>query len=248
MSKPPYVRAHFVERLISGICHDIGAPARHAVQFTQLLNDNLDENTDSPMEEKHKRWLSMVHDSGKEIQTMLSSLPILSRLSMRSSEMIQLDLHDLWNRSFSFHKECTISDGTQIEITVNEAWPTIVGCEEHWRMLFSCLLENAFVFQPKTSEHVIQLAVYCELVETELRFSLEDNGIGVSENQRKEMSRAFKRLNGRDEYPGIGMGLTYCEYIAELNNATLSFAESSLGGLLVSYSQPYIQSHTQLSP
>ena len=71
----------------------------------------------------------------------------------------------------------------------------------------------------------------------ELVFTLDDNGIGTSESQRQDIARPFKKLHADDDFPGMGMGLAYCTVIAEVNNASLSFDESPMGGLRVVYRQ-----------
>jgi len=62
---------------------------------------------------------------------------------------------------------------------------------------------------------------------------VEDNGIGVTENLWPVLTTPFKRMQSDTDYPGIGMGLTYCDRIAELNGTDLTFGLSALGGLAV---------------
>lgn len=234
-----HVSIKFVEKLIRGICHDFGAPVRHATQFSQMLNQS---DLQKGMEDKHLRWLSMIEESGVQMQAMLTSLSLLSRLTMQTDQTTRLDLRVIFDRLLSFHQRaCSNHVKHEVDITINEDWPSIIGCEHHWTTLFSCLIENALMYQPKDPEHAIKLKVCCGHVNSKLTFTLEDNGIGASEHQRNEMARPFKRLNRPEDYPGIGMGLAYCECIAELNNAQLNFNESQLGGLCVTYTQSITQ-------
>ena len=230
------INTAFLESLLSGVCHDIGAPARHIVQFSQML-EQLDEG--ASLDEKHRRWLSIVQQSGQEIQAMLGSLSLLSRLSKLAEKVTRLELSDLFERAWHHHKVHTLAPNRQLELTFEGAWPIIVGCHEHWYQLFSHLIENAIIFQPADPHHVIHVKVTCACDGADLTLSIEDNGIGASEHQCSQMCRAFKQLNHKEDYPtaGLGMGLTYCNYIAELNGGTLSLGESHLGGLCVEYQQ-----------
>ena len=233
-----HVRTRFVEELIRGMGHDIGAPARHIVHFAEMLSEQA---VNVPLEDKHERWLGMIQDSGRQIQAMLASLAKLSRLSVRSNKLEQLDLRGIFDKQVAFHQEHSVSNDVQVNITLNSEWPEVMGSGEHWSTLFSNLLENACKFQPVDSEHVIQIAAYCEYDNSGLRFVIEDNGIGVRETQWQDIARPFKRLHSTDDYVGVGMGLAYCDFIAELNDATLSFDASELGGLRVTYCQPNVQ-------
>lgn len=228
------VSSHFIEELIRGLGHDVGAPARHIVHFSQMLSER---DLQAPMEDKHLDWLEMIHDSGKQIQDMLSSLTKLSRLSMIASDTALLDLGELFNKQLAFHQEYTLADGIQLETNLPDTWPETQGNNEHWQTLFSCLLENACKFQPKKDIHKVKISASCEYDSSNLTFVLEDNGIGVRETQWENIARPFKRLHSPDEYEGIGMGLAYCNFIAELNQANLHFGSSKLGGLKVTYRQ-----------
>lgn len=76
-----------MQELIRGIGHDVGAPARHIVHFSQMLDEDIEADT---LSEKHRRWLELIQNSGRQIQNMLTCLTKLSRLSGRAGEMEKL--------------------------------------------------------------------------------------------------------------------------------------------------------------
>ncbi|TBR42141.1 hypothetical protein CBF23_007595 [Marinomonas agarivorans] len=223
----------FVANLTRGICHDVGAPVRHVVQFTQMLND---DHAIDALDDKHKRWFALIHDGGVQMQNMLSALSELSRLS-HAKQLVPVDLKQLFLNVARIHRGHIEGVRQDINLELKGNWPEIYGVQEHWYTLFSCLLENALKFQPQNEHHVVEISVCCEEKKSELLFCIDDNGIGLLEHQREDITRAFKRLNSVEDYSGLGMGLTYCSYIAELNDAKLSFDNSALGGLKVTYRQ-----------
>jgi light-regulated signal transduction histidine kinase (bacteriophytochrome) len=44
---------------------------------------------------------------------------------------------------------------------------------------------------------------------------VSDNGIGVQAQYAEQIFGLFKRLHGRDEYPGSGIGLAICQRVIE---------------------------------
>jgi len=55
-----------------------------------------------------------------------------------------------------------------------------------------------------------------------------DNGIGIEEQYAKQIFEVFKRLHGRDEFSGSGIGLAICRRIA-LNHNGAIYIESEVG-------------------
>lgn len=227
------VSTEFVDRLVRGICHDMGAPTRHIVQFSQMLNNSPKGKVEP---EKQLKWLSFINDSGLKAQEMLSSL---SKLSMISSSQAteSLNLRFVFEQVVDNLKLNNMEQWKTVELTVNEQWPVVEGVRSHWQLLFTYLLQNAVLFQPKDADHSVFINVQLNKHNDMVYLEVDDNGIGLTEYQMAEATKPFKRFNPVEDYDGIGMGLTYCDYISQLNNGSIDFKQSELGGLKVTYRQ-----------
>lgn len=227
------VTALLLEKLVRGIGHDMGAPSRHITHFSERLLEQLSND----LSDNQLEYLQFINQSGEQLQRMINGLNQLTKLSTPKQVPNQLNLETIFRQQLEFHQTCTASPLTISEIKEPTCWPSVSGYEIHWQTLFSALLENAFKFHSTKLGHTIEIVTEFEISDTDFTFTIEDNGIGIRDSQFSDLGRAFKQFNNCGDYPGEGLGLYFCQLIAELNQATLSFSRSQLGGLKACYQQ-----------
>jgi signal transduction histidine kinase len=77
---------------------------------------------------------------------------------------------------------------------------------------------------------VPEVVVSAERTGEEWRFSVTDNGIGIEPRHRDRIFGMFKRLHGRDEYEGSGIGLALCKRIVEREEGRVGVEAAPAGG------------------
>src|SRR5581483_3056470 len=87
-----------------------------------------------------------------------------------------------------------------------EADPTQLG------QLFQNLISNAVKFR---GERPPVVEITAERAGEDWRFAVRDNGIGIAPEYLDRIFVIFRRLHGRTEYPGTGIGLAICKKIVE---------------------------------
>jgi light-regulated signal transduction histidine kinase (bacteriophytochrome) len=92
--------------------------------------------------------------------------------------------------------------------------------------VFQNLLGNAIKYRAPGRKPEVR--VDCESLERECLFSVKDNGVGFAPHYAELIFHPFKRLHGRAEYSGAGIGLAICKRIIEAHGGRI-WAESLPG-------------------
>jgi light-regulated signal transduction histidine kinase (bacteriophytochrome) len=90
--------------------------------------------------------------------------------------------------------------------------PTLNADSSQLLQVFQNLIGNAIKFHGDEPPHV---HVSAEPAEDGWRFSIRDNGLGIEPQFAERVFEIFKRLHGRDRYPGSGIGLAICKRVIE---------------------------------
>ena len=104
--------------------------------------------------------------------------------------------------------------------------PTIAIHESRLAQVFQNLIGNAIKYSDKEAPRVQITAAeqdgWCV-------FSVVDNGIGIDAQYAEQIFGLFKRLHGRDQYPGSGIGLALCQRVVEQYGGRIWLERSTPG-------------------
>ena len=104
--------------------------------------------------------------------------------------------------------------------------PIVVIHESRLAQLFQNLISNAIKYRGK---EVSRVHVAAEERDGWCTFSVADNGIGIEPQYADRIFGLFKRLHGRDEYPGSGIGLAICQRVVEQYGGRIWLERSTPG-------------------
>src|SRR5690606_17821921 len=99
------------------------------------------------------------------------------------------------------------------------------------------LLGNAIKYSPQSN----RVEVLLEYEDDSVRVNIKDQGIGITEEQQKQLFTRFYRAEGTDKIPGVGIGLYLSKEIIERHGGTVG-VESVFGkGSMFYFTLPIAQ-------
>lgn len=184
--------------------HDLREPLRNITNFSQLLQLKLKGKEDREMEE----FVNIIHKNTIHMNRLIVDTLEFTRLTNSETNNQKVDLNETIKNIKSTITNTLVKKNAQIELL--SPLPIIVTNESLLFSVFKNLIENGINY----NEHQAPLI---QINHTEkggfYRFSVTDNGIGISEKYHKTIFEMFKRLQNRDKYEGSGMGLANCKKI-----------------------------------
>ncbi|MBI5186424.1 MAG: HAMP domain-containing protein [Nitrospinae bacterium] len=174
------------------------------------------------LEEDMPEALQFILRSVSKMDSLLMGLLRLSRLGRQALGIKELDMNKLLAKASGDFEFRLKESGTTLTV---DALPPCKGDEMQLNMVFSNLLDNALKYLDKGRKGVIRVSGKQE--EGQVRYCVEDNGIGISPEHQAKVFEIFHRLNPGDS-PGEGLGLTIVRKVLESHGGRI-WVESAKG-------------------
>lgn len=185
--------------------HDLQAPIRGIISFTNLLNRQLKDR----LGEKEKEYLGFIINNAMSMSKLIKALLTYSRINTQEVNFQALDVNGLLdNLLYELHPILT---DKQAKVHYRDLPIRMRADAIKVRQLFQNLISNGLKFVPTDRKPVIEIK--CIEQADYYFFSVKDNGIGLSEEFKEQIFLIFKRLHHSEQYEGTGIGLAICKKV-----------------------------------
>jgi light-regulated signal transduction histidine kinase (bacteriophytochrome) len=200
--------------------HDLREPLRKIMVFSGRLATSYS----SLLPEQALHYLNRIGGVAERMEHLVGGLLDLSRISSRPRARVSVDLNQIAREVLSDLDVAV--DASSASIDVGEL-PFVIADPLQMRQLLQNLIGNAIKFHAPGAAPTVR--IYSERNgQPTVSLIVEDDGIGFDNRNIDKIFLPFKRLNGRNEYEGSGMGLTICRKIVDSHGGTIT-AESQKG-------------------
>jgi light-regulated signal transduction histidine kinase (bacteriophytochrome) len=186
--------------------HDLSEPLRMVSSYVQLLATRYSGQLDADADE----FIAFAVDGAARMKVLIDDLLAYSRAGGGVALRRRVDCGVLVRGALADLDRVVAESGALIVV---DELPVVDGDPGQLALVFQNLLANALKFV--SDDRPAEIRVRAERSGAAWCFSVEDNGIGVPEVHRQRIFMMFKRLHGRSEYPGTGIGLALCHKIVD---------------------------------
>lgn len=196
--------------------HDLREPLRKLLAFTQMLMTGKY----GQFNEKGDQFVRYIREAAERMDALLNSLLSYSRISSRRDEEEDVCLTDVIDDACRDLQMRV--DETGASIRMSGPLCRVHGDRAQIRQLIQNLLSNSLKYRSPDTAPQIEIRAEAKPDTGRCQVTVTDNGIGFDMAYRDQIFEVFKRLHGRAEYEGTGMGLAICRKIVERHGGTLS--------------------------
>jgi PAS domain S-box-containing protein len=196
-----------LERFAYVASHDLQEPLRKISAFGDLLKRDYADRLD----QRGVNLLGIMVDGAGRMQRLIRDLLDYSRSTHVSLDIQDVDLGALVKEVAGDFDLVLEQCAGRIEC---DAAAPVRGDPVLMRQLVHNLLGNAVKYRCADRSPVIRVTTAAS-GDLAWHIRVDDNGIGFAPEHARRIFEVFKRLHGRGDYPGTGIGLALCQRIVE---------------------------------
>jgi two-component system sensor kinase FixL len=205
--------------------HDLQEPLRKIIAF----GDRLKTQYADALDETGSDYLARMQSAARRMQELINALLEFSRVTTRVRPLVRIDLKEIIDGVLLDLELAIERHGCAVDVGELAA---VQGDPVQLRQLFQNVISNALKFHAPGASPRVRVHGHAVAPggagQPMVEVRVEDNGIGIEKQHFERIFNVFERLNGRDVYPGTGIGLAVCKKIV-IHNGGCIFVESERG-------------------
>lgn len=198
--------------------HDMKTPLSSILACTSLLHSGKMDN----LPELKEKYFCIVEDEGGHLLNLANKVLTLSKLENHKLEMSRT-VFPLEPMVADLIEKFTAKTAKPVHFTTHLQVKEVCADEEYLKEAISNLIDNAI----KYSEELVEIDISSLSNATHTLIKVHDNGIGISEKDRKHIFEKFERASAfkrsrLGKVAGFGLGLNYVYQVMDAHEGSVT--------------------------
>ncbi|OOZ39102.1 hypothetical protein BOW53_12880 [Solemya pervernicosa gill symbiont] len=185
----------------------------------------------SELSAKQHHYSDVIVRNCENLMALIEELLDFSKIESGTLELVNqpFDLKSMLDGLLKLFELQVEGKGIELNYTVDASVDDVITADEkRLRQILINLINNAFKFTEQ-GEVLLSVEVDPE-VESSLRFTVTDSGIGIPKEKQAKLFEAFTQVDASSsrKYGGTGLGLAICKRFVEMMGGSIGL-ESRMG-------------------
>ena len=200
-------------QFISNVSHEIRTPMNAILGMAHILMN-------SELNLEQRSHLLKIDKSGRHLLSLINDILDLAKIDAGKVEIEQVpfeiativqDVRDLFEYK-------AMHQGVTLRLRIEPQLPAVIGDPLRLKQVLLNLVSNAIKFSEYGEVTISVQKLSQQPHELQLRFSVQDTGIGLTEAQQARIFESFQQADSSitRKYGGTGLGLTISKHIVDL--------------------------------
>jgi two-component system sensor histidine kinase/response regulator len=211
--------------IVATLSHEFRTPLTYVINYSEMLGSQ--EGQIDP--DDFRQFMQGIRRGAERLHRLVLDFITLVELETGEAESTYqlrrrvIDDISPWLRTVvRRHQEAAEARHLRLEIDVPDGLPPVLADEVYLANAIGRLLDNAVKFSKPTSERI---RVWAEADGTSLRLSVEDQGVGIRQEELVSLFALFRQIDRpKQEQQGTGSGLAICKGIVEIHGGEVEVA------------------------